>query len=128
MKLDLKDIEGLKIEGRPAQLSQVILNLISNAVDAIMHQPEKWVELKITLQNEMIIFSVTDSGNGIPKEVAEKIMQPFFTTKEIGKGTGLGLSISKGIVEDHQGKFYYDENCKNTRFCVEIPIIQAKAI
>jgi signal transduction histidine kinase len=66
-------------------------------------------------------ISVTDSGEGIGPEVLEKIMMPFFTTKEVGKGTGLGLSISKGIIEDHKGKLYYDPTNPNTSFVIELP-------
>jgi signal transduction histidine kinase len=68
-----------------------------------------------------IEISVTDSGKGIPTEIRSKILEPFYTTKAVGKGTGLGLSISVGLVESHHGKFYYDENCANTRFVIVLP-------
>jgi signal transduction histidine kinase len=74
---------------------------------------------------ESIQIFVTDSGGGIPPQVVQKLMQPFFTTKGIGQGTGLGLSISKGIIETHHGKFFYDPKSKNTRFVIEIPKSQS---
>ncbi len=64
----------------------------------------------------------TDSGPGIPEPVAKKLMQPFFTTKEIGKGSGLGLSTSAGILKSHQGSIAYDAQAKNTRFVIQLPV------
>ncbi len=107
--------------GRPAQLSQVLLNLLGNAYDAVELLPEKWVLVKGEVVGDRIILSVTDSGNGIDGDVAQKMMEPFFTTKDVGKGTGLGLSINKGIIEDHHGRFYYDESSAHTRFVIELP-------
>jgi len=75
--------------------------------------------------NRRIKIIITDSGPGIPPELYEKIMQPFFTTKELNKGTGLGLSISLGLVEDHGGTLTIDRECSNTRFVVELPIAKA---
>ena len=69
-----------------------------------------------------------DSGKGIGPNVATKMMQPFYTTKEVGKGTGLGLSISKRIVEEHHGLLTYDKSSSNTRFVLQLPIKQPIAI
>ncbi|MDZ4083965.1 MAG: ATP-binding protein, partial [Bdellovibrionales bacterium] len=107
---------------RPQQIGQVLLNLINNAHDAVMTQEERWVRIDVTRAGGLIRIAVTDSGKGIPGEVAAKIMNPFFTTKEVGKGTGLGLSISKGIAEDHGGTLTYDPTSKNTCFVFEIPM------
>lgn len=113
--------ENLELECHPVEISQVLLNLLNNAHDAIQQNEEKWVQISIKDQLDWIQVSVTDSGSGIPQEVQKKIMQPFFTTKEIGKGTGLGLSISKGIVESHHGQFFIDNKSKNTRFTIRLP-------
>lgn len=120
LRLRIAD-ENLMVSGRPAQIAQVLLNLLNNAFDAVSKLPEKWVELSVDSENSFVVIRVTDSGSGLPDGVAEKIMQPFFTTKEVGKGTGLGLSISKGIVEDHRGRLYYDSASTHTRFVVELP-------
>jgi PAS domain S-box-containing protein len=106
---------------RPSQISQVLLNLLNNSYDAIHGKESPWIRIESRIQDKMAVISVTDSGNGISEEVQKKIMQPFFTTKEIGKGTGLGLSISQGIIAEHGGKFYYDPKNKNTRFVIELP-------
>ncbi|MEK6627111.1 MAG: ATP-binding protein [Bdellovibrionota bacterium] len=115
-----------QIECRTVEMSQVLLNLLNNAFDAVEGLKEKWIRLEFSESGQFVDISVTDSGHGIPKDIQEKIMQPFFTTKEIGKGTGLGLSISNGIIMSHQGKIYIDNNCPNTKFTVVIPKTQAK--
>jgi C4-dicarboxylate-specific signal transduction histidine kinase len=112
----------LSIDCRSVQLGQVILNLLSNAYDALADKEEKWVEIAVSTQADKITIQITDSGPGIPEAIRAKLMQPFFTTKPVGKGTGLGLSISKGIIDAHGGKFEIDEKCPNTRFIIELPI------
>jgi len=66
-------------------------------------------------------ISVLDSGPGIPRELEGRVMEPFFTTKEIGKGTGLGLSVSKGIAEAHGGHLAYDAGAAHTCFVLTLP-------
>lgn len=119
---DLSASDDILVSCRPQQIGQVLLNLINNAHDAVMDLKERWVRIDVARAGKMIRISVTDSGTGISYEVASKIMNPFFTTKEVGKGTGLGLSISKGIAEDHGGTLIYDSKSKNTRFVFEIPV------
>lgn len=102
-------------------LSQVLLNLLNNSFDEISDTEDPWIVLEVTKQDNKVYFSVTDSGEGIPEDVREKIFQPFYTTKEIGKGTGIGLSISKSIIEQQGGTIYYDPTSSNTRFIIEIP-------
>lgn len=115
--------KNLMINCRPSQISQVLINLINNSFDALQGLKEKWLGIHVKeIDHNRVEISVIDSGPGIPEAVAEKIMVPFFTTKEIGHGTGLGLSISKGIIEDHYGKLSYDKNHTNTRFVITLPI------
>ena len=83
------------------QIPQVLLSLLNNAFDAVESLPEKWVQLSFVDLGNKVSVIVTDSGLGIPVEIAEKIMQPFFTKKPVGKGSGLGLSVSKGIGRSH---------------------------
>ena len=118
---------SLEIECRSVEISQVLLNLLNNAYDAVEPAKEKWVRIDTIDCGKYIEITVTDSGSGIPKEIRDKMMQPFFTTKDIGKGTGLGLSISKGIIEEHQGKLYLDEASTNTKFAISIPKVQKTA-
>ncbi|MGZ3694428.1 MAG: sensor histidine kinase [Bdellovibrionota bacterium] len=111
----------LLIDCRSTEISQVLLNLLNNAVDAVADLPNPWVRIEATEIEDSVEVSVTDSGRGISREIADKLMQPFFTTKEVGRGTGLGLSISKGIIESHHGKLWYDSSSKNTRFVFSLP-------
>ncbi len=120
--LKVDPIPDLKINCRESQVVQVMLNLLSNAFDAVESFEEKWVKLSVEKKDKLIMIKVTDSGTGISETVAANIMQPFFTTKEVGKGTGLGLSISKGIIEDHKGVIYLDKKSPNTCFVIEMPV------
>ncbi|MBC7714061.1 MAG: HAMP domain-containing histidine kinase [Rhizobacter sp.] len=125
MKVNTHDIHfDIKIsdpniyaEGREVQISQVLVNLIGNAVDAVMTYPgEQWINVDIVGKNDIVEFKITDSGNGIPESIKEKVMRPFFTTKGLNKGTGLGLSISKSIIEEHGGDLIYNNVHQNTQF------------
>ncbi|WP_136515672.1 hybrid sensor histidine kinase/response regulator [Geomonas edaphica] len=95
---------------QPGRLNQVFMNLLANAVDAILAKPEK-VDATIRVSTRMeerdgrccAVVEIADSGTGMTDEVRKHLFEPFFTTKEVGKGVGLGLSISHGIVRDHQG-------------------------
>ena len=90
---------------RQVQVEQVLLNLLQNAFDSVRERPgERWVRLAAIAREDAVEFSVTDSGPEIPQQLKTKIMEPFFTTKDVGKGTGLGLSLARRIVEDHGGK------------------------
>ena len=122
VELKIQGELDIKIFGQPTQLAQVLLNLINNAHDAVINLTEKWISIEVSKNSYSILIKIIDSGRGIPLEIADKIMQPFFTTKEVGVGTGLGLSISKGIIDSHRGKLYLDTNGPNTCFVIELPI------
>jgi C4-dicarboxylate-specific signal transduction histidine kinase len=112
----------LKIEVQISLMLQVFVNLLNNAFDAVEKLPEKWVEMRAEVVGKFLVVSVIDSGPGIPAEVVQKMMEPFFTTKQIGKGTGLGLSISRSILEQHHGDLSYDPNSTYTRFNLKLPL------
>ena len=114
------------IDCRAGEIVQVLLNLLNNAYDAISESSEKWIKVELKKEPKSIAIWVTDSGGGIPTEVQKKIMQPFFTTKEVGKGTGLGLSISRGIIESHHGQLILDTSSANTCFIIKLPIKQTE--
>jgi C4-dicarboxylate-specific signal transduction histidine kinase len=111
----------LTVTGQEVQLSQVLMNLINNAFDAAITGPEpRWVQVDILEEEINLNIKVSDSGHGIPEEIRQRIMEPFFTTKPVNKGTGLGLSISKTIVESHQGHLFLEENSPNTTFVLRL--------
>lgn len=107
---------NIEINCRPTQISQVLVNLLSNSFDAISPLSEKWIKIEVERDEERIILRFQDSGLGIEPAVVKKMMHPFYTTKPVGKGTGLGLSISSSIIEDHGGKFEYDPTASHTTF------------
>ncbi len=113
--------KSIEIFCHPGELSQVLINLVGNSCDAIKKEDERWVEIKSEETSEYFIVSVIDSGNGISHKIASKIMDPFFTTKDIGQGTGLGLSISKGLLKSQKAELEYDYECENTKFDIKIP-------
>lgn len=100
---------------RPAEIVQVLVNLLNNAFDAIHEQKQGWAKLGISMQDGNFLIEIMDSGPKILPEVSERMMEPFYTTKSIGKGTGLGLSISKQFIENHNSKLVYDSHNLNTR-------------
>lgn len=102
------------IECSSIQISQVILNLLNNSIDAVEACLTKWISLDVKATSDKVIISISDSGRGISSEIKKRLMQPFVTTKAAGKGTGLGLSISKGIIERHNGTLVLDESCSHT--------------
>jgi C4-dicarboxylate-specific signal transduction histidine kinase len=125
VELRVSEIDpSLTLMCRPVQLSQVLLNLLNNSYDAVEGLDERWIQLDVQVLTGSLVISVTDSGAGISSDLRESIMQPFFTTKEVGRGTGLGLSISSGIVARHGGVLALDPNCANTRFTITLPVRQ----
>lgn len=118
--------EGLEFECRLIQIEEALLNLFNNSHDAIANLPEKWILIEAFDKDQNIEIHVTDSGNGIPKDIADNIMQPFYSTKEIGKGMGLGLCIVNEIVQKHHGEIYLDRLSAHTKFILRLPKVQPK--
>ena len=97
------------IMGNFTQLQQVVINLLSNALDAIPAGGTIAVSTRsLGESSSTVVLEVTDTGTGIPAEHLSKVFDPFFTTKPPGKGTGLGLSVCLGIVQDHHGMITVD--------------------
>ncbi len=113
--------EGLHLECNSVQISQILMNLLGNAMDSVQSRPDSWVRLDAVADEEQVVIRVTDSGARLTPEVAERVMQPFFTTKPVGQGTGLGLPISLGIAEAHGGRLYLDPSSENVSFVLELP-------
>lgn len=112
-----------KVYGNMGEISQVILNLLINAFQAIK---QKSGTITVTTKDEsknFVSVSIADTGSGISPEIREKIFEPFFTTKEVGVGTGLGLSIVHGIIEKHGGLIDIEsEPGKGTTFIIRLPV------
>ena len=142
---DIQTVKNLsadvpKIKGDVNKLEQVILNLITNARDAIeqrrkkepkpdpMDYEQSQGKLEIITRmadagTDFIEILIKDTGSGIPEEMAHKIFDPFFTTKEVGKGTGLGLSISYGIIKEHHAEIdIVETGPEGTTFRIKFPV------
>ncbi len=105
-----------------AQLQQVFLNLLTNAIDAI--GKDGLVGIKSRRLDSQICVSIKDDGPGIPAEKQKNVFDPFFTTKEVGKGTGLGLSVGYSIIEKMGGTIRLKSQVgKGTTFTVEVPVV-----
>lgn len=107
---------------REVQISQVLMNLLSNAIDAVKNDKNAWIEVTYQFGSDALDIFVSDSGPGVPEEIRNKIMEPFFTTKEVNQGTGLGLSISKTIMHSHFGELTLMEGT-HTTFRMHLPAI-----
>jgi PAS domain S-box-containing protein len=118
---------NLTFEGRQIEISQVLLNLLNNAIDAIdeLEFTDKWIKITAKKDDDYLDIKISDCGPGIPLEIQSKIFQPFFTTKEIGKGTGLGLSLSLTIIKNHSGEINLDTTSPFTCFVLRLPIKQS---
>jgi len=114
-----------EVDCLPGQINQVLMNILSNALQAIPEQGK--IFIKTWQENETVKISIRDTGSGMSEAIRQKIFDPFFTTKDVGKGTGLGLSISYGIIEKHNGKIeVQSEPGKGTTFIITLPVNQLK--
>ncbi|HOK08228.1 MAG TPA: ATP-binding protein [Candidatus Hydrogenedens sp.] len=122
IKADLKynnKCVNVKIKAVPTLLTQVFVNLLNNAIEAVENKENPEITINVEENELNIIVTVEDNGDGIPKEIQHKLLEPFFTTKD--KGTGLGLPLSKTIIEIHSGNLEFESNTQRTRFFVKIP-------
>jgi signal transduction histidine kinase/sugar lactone lactonase YvrE len=109
-----------EIECYPGQLNQVLMNILSNAIE-----DKGTIRISSSKSNGSIRVTIKDSGKGIPENIQSKIFEPFFTTKEVGQGTGLGLSICQGIIEKHHGSIEVKSQVgKGSEFVIVVPVKQ----
>jgi two-component system, NtrC family, sensor kinase len=109
------------------QIKQVLLNVISNALDSMKASPKKSLVIRIARDEDRISISIRDTGVGMDASVLPKIFDPFFTTKPVGQGTGLGLSICQNIVKKHSGEIKVgSERGKGTTFDIRLPITRVE--
>ena len=121
-----------KIQCRSQQIQQVLMNLFTNARDALNeryleYDPDKLIKLSVKIfeknGRQWLRTTVEDHGAGIPAEIRERVFDPFYTTKDRATGTGLGLSISLGIIQDHHGELTFEsEEGQPTRFYLDLPV------
>jgi two-component system, NtrC family, sensor kinase len=121
-QLDMADDMPL-VQCDPAQIEQVLLALIMNAIDAMPRGGTLWLSTRFDQDADEFAITVRDDGSGIPQEILPQIFEPFMTTKESGRGVGLGLAISRGIVERHGGRIQVESELgRGTSFTISLPI------
>jgi PAS domain S-box-containing protein len=114
--------EPLMVNCEASEMEQVFVNLFNNAVDAVENLQDRWVEVDHFIDPvQGVTVTVTDSGSGIPKEIAENIFNSFYTTKEKGKGTGIGLGVVSDIMQEHGAKIKVDHSKEHTCFVINFP-------
>lgn len=128
IEFQMEVVPDVNLFCHPVQISQVLINLLKNAVDALTDTKNSnngiekpWIKIQFTNHTDDIEIRISNSGPKIPQSVADKLFQPFFTTKPSGKGTGLGLSISMTIIEEHQGELSFDKEAEFTTFKIKLP-------
>lgn len=123
VSLELPEDEAL-CSGNAIHLEQVMLNLLTNASDALEERLHRQIHLRVVTETHTIRIECQDTGMGIPSDLHDRIFDPFFTTKEVGKGTGLGLSIAYGIIKEHGGNLTFQSGLEQgTTFIVELPLL-----
>ncbi|MGZ3825612.1 MAG: sensor histidine kinase [Bdellovibrio sp.] len=119
LKVNEED-EPILVKISESDISNVILQLLNNAIEAVDRLPEKYITISVKSDPKTVFVEIADSGT-LTDEAAEKIMEPFYTGKPVGRGVGLGLSVSKSIIEAHGGHLYLDRSVKNTQFVFTLP-------
>ena len=115
------DLPQLEVD--PVQLSNVFVNLMDNAADAMPEGGTLTIKADLSLDQQSVVVQVKDTGRGIPPENIKQLFSPFFTTKPLGQGTGLGLSIAYGIVKMHHGAIQVKSQVgEGTTFTVTLPV------
>jgi two-component system, NtrC family, sensor kinase len=111
------------IQCDPAEIEQVLLALIMNAIDAMPRGGNLWLRASLPPSASELSIEVRDDGSGIAPDILPRIFEPFLTTKEAGKGVGLGLAVSRSIIERHRGRIEaFSEPGKGTTFIVSLPV------
>ncbi|NVJ55109.1 MAG: response regulator [Vibrionaceae bacterium] len=112
----------LPVLGDEGQLTQVILNLLANALDAAKDEDTPTITMQGERCGENVVLRIKDNGTGVEAHHLEHLFDPFFTTKKVGEGTGLGLSISYGLVTEHNGSLAVENNPdKGACFTLTLP-------
>ena len=127
--IESKINDDANIKGFPNEFSQVVLNILNNAKDAIIENNIGSGKVLINVEkiDNKATISVIDNAGGIPNNILEKVFNPYFTTKEEGKGTGIGLYMSKNIIETNMNGKLLVENIENgAKFVIIVPILENK--
>lgn len=118
-----KSSEQVIVRCQKQQIMQVLIHLFSNALDACRDSDKPEINLSLSVvENKQARFTIFDNGIGISPLISSKIMEPFFSTKELGQGTGMGLSVSLGIISAHQGQLFHEPQVSGSCFIILLPL------
>ncbi|NGZ87455.1 sensor histidine kinase [Duganella aceris] len=125
VRLEIDAADGLKVTGDSVRIEQVLINLLRNALDAVESGERREVAIRLARDGDHALVGISDSGAGIPEQVAAHLFEPFFTTKPSGKGLGLGLAISSSIVQAMNGQLTaHNQAGGGARFELRLPLQQ----
>lgn len=125
VQIDFAEVpDHIQLLCNPLELAQALINLITNAIQAIAGLTERWVKVQVHDDGTDIFIRVIDAGLTANLSDADKLFTPFYTTKEVGRGTGLGLGLSQSIVESHGGTLRHDKDSVNMTFIMTLPSSQ----
>ena len=128
VELDLNSISPVStFEVRKVQITQVIYNILSNAIEAVKDITVPSVSVSVNEVSDNIEITVSDNGPGLSETITNKVWEPFYTSKDLSHA-GMGLSTSKGIIEAHKGSIEYKRNDSSTQFVIKIPCFQSKEL
>lgn len=124
VSLEVKAPQEFIIFCYPAYITQILINLLNNAIDALQSKQDRKILVKIFQKDQLVVIEVHDNGAGISEDEEGKIFEAFFTTKKYGKGTGLGLSISRSLAREHKGKLILGQSDfgAGTALSLQIPL------
>ena len=114
--------KDLAMPMRRLRLSQMLVNLLSNGIDAVAASKDRWVEIQVDHDEDWVFLRVIDSGSGLPESVRPRLFVAYFSTKDAGQGNGIGLALSREIAREHGGDLYLDSAAANTCFVVKLPM------
>ena len=121
LAVEVTNAPALPVMADEVRLKQVLLNLLTNAAQAM--EGFGRIQVKSWSENGQVLISVQDNGCGMPREVLERIFDPFYTTKPVGQGTGLGLALTKSLIELHRGQMTIDsEPGRGTTVWFDLPV------
>ncbi|TXC69457.1 PAS domain S-box protein [Bradymonadales bacterium TMQ1] len=122
LSTDLKPTPAVVAD--PARLTQIVVNLLINALHAVeeLAEERRAITLRLFSRKQQVIIEIEDQGHGVPEELRERIFDPFFTTKNVGEGTGLGLSLSRSIAHELKGQLRLCPSRQGARFQLSLPV------
>ena len=126
IQIEIPETYDFFVLANSGKFHQIIVNLLSNAKDATEKTPDRLIKVRLfEREPNEVVLAITDNGSGIPSDLISKIVEPFFTTKDVGKGTGLGLGIVNSFVKQFNGKLEIESEIDvGSTFTVVLPIVR----